>query len=183
MTDRKSEAQRRKKATPRENFHTMKIFYDTGEVAEMLDIPASTVRYWAEKFKLRGLHKTTSGRRKFGVADVERMKEIYHLVREKGLTIEAAKARLRGGGGEQVSHDQELMARLLGVRALLEEIRQELPLDGVAAERGVWSAECGGSDAEDRVNGGISGAEDERIDEKLPPEPSLNPAIVEQTLF
>lgn len=176
----------------------MKSFFNTSEVAEMLDIPASTVRFWATKFDFRGIHKTAAGHRKFSADEVERIKQIYHLVKEKGLTIEGARQRLRSGNGaiDAVSRDQELMQRLLEVRSTLVEIREELrPIDGevwseapaaAVAPQALGDLACGRSEVwgvksevELGVNDGL-GVED------APDEPDVpvsRPNAIEQTLF
>jgi DNA-binding transcriptional MerR regulator len=102
-----------------------KMFYTIGEVAEQLDIPVTTVRFWEKNFDILRPQKTSAGHRKFTPADIENLKVIYHLVKEKGMTLEGARQRLRENPSG-TSHDQEIVDRLLGVRALLEEIRQEL---------------------------------------------------------
>ncbi len=102
-----------------------KIFYTIGEVAEILDIPVSTVRFWEKSFDILRPQKSSAGHRKFTVADLENLKIIYHLVKEKGMTLEGARQRLRENPGG-ISHDQEIMDRLLNIRALLQEIRMEL---------------------------------------------------------
>ncbi len=103
----------------------MKMFYSIGEVAELLDIPTSTVRFWEKSFDILRPQKSSAGHRKFTNADIENLKTIYHLVKEKGMTLEGARQRLRENPAG-ISHDREIMDRLLGIRALLQEIREEL---------------------------------------------------------
>lgn len=112
-----------------------KIFYSIGEVAELLDIPVSTVRFWEKSFDILRPHKTGTGHRKFTAADIENLKIIYHLVKEKGMTLEGARQRLRENPAG-VSRDQEIVDRLLRMRALLAEIRQELGEDDNEVYRG-----------------------------------------------
>lgn len=114
-----------------------KIFYTIGEVAEILDIPKTTVRFWERNFDILRPQKSSAGHRKFTAADLENLKVIYHLVKEKGMTLEGARQRLRENP-EGVSHDQEIIDRLLGIRALLEEIRMEL---GAESENEVYREE------------------------------------------
>ncbi|MDR2886010.1 MAG: MerR family transcriptional regulator [Rikenellaceae bacterium] len=102
-----------------------KIYYTMGEVTEMLDVSHSLVRHWEKNFPMLKPHKNKKGNRLFTPADVETLKLIYHLVKEKGMTLAGAKMALKKGHGE-VSREAELMERLQTVRSLLEEIRQEL---------------------------------------------------------
>ncbi len=106
----------------------MKMFYSIGEVAEILDIPTSTVRFWEKHFDILRPKKSVTGHRKFSVTDLENLKNIYHLVKEKRMTLEGAKMRLKENPGA-ITRDQEIMDRLLRVRALLAEIREELRND------------------------------------------------------
>ena len=64
----------------------------------------------------------------FSPQDVENLKLIYHLVKERGMTLEGAKKALKqkpaAEGG--VQRDAELMERLQRIRALLAEVREDL---------------------------------------------------------
>lgn len=91
----------------------------------MLDVPVSTVRFWESRFDGLRPVKGAAGHRKYTVSDVERLKVIYHLVKEKGMTLEGARRRLKEDPGG-VARDQEIVDRLLRVRATLMEIREEL---------------------------------------------------------
>ena len=97
-----------------------------GEVAEMFDVKASLLRYWVAQFDVLQPKRNKKGNRLFTVQDVEHLKVIYHLVKERGMTLEGAKRamkRRRGGACDEVRRDAELMTRLRHIRALLEEVR------------------------------------------------------------
>ncbi len=102
-----------------------KMFYSIGEVAGILDIPVTTVRFWERSFEILRPGKDEKGHRRFSVADLENLKVIYHLVKERGMTLEGARQYLKGKRGK-AQYDQEVMDKLLGIRALLVEIRTEL---------------------------------------------------------
>ncbi len=102
-----------------------RIYYQMGEVAEMLDVNTSLLRFWEKKFDILKPHKNKKGNRMFTPQDVENLKLIYHLVKEKGMTLDGA-AKVLKKGREGATRDTELMTRLLTVRSLLEEIREEL---------------------------------------------------------
>ena len=102
-----------------------KIIYSMGEVAEMFDVNASLIRYWETQFEELKPRKNKKGNRLFSPADIETLKLIYHLVKERGMTLEGAKRSLRQSRGE-VSRDSELLERLQRIRAQLAEVREEL---------------------------------------------------------
>ncbi len=104
-----------------------------GEVAEMFDVKASLLRYWVAQFDVLQPKRNKKGNRLFTVQDVEHLKVIYHLVKERGMTLEGAKRamkRRRGGACDEVRRDAELMTRLRHIRALLEEVREDLKAGG-----------------------------------------------------
>lgn len=102
-----------------------KLFYSMGEVSEMFDVNASLIRFWETKFDILRPQKNKKGNRLFSPADVENLKLIYHLVKERGMTLDGAARCLKQNKGT-ISRDAELLERLQRVRALLEEVRAEL---------------------------------------------------------
>ena len=68
-----------------------KLLYTMGEVAEMFDVNPSLLRYWEKNFSILKPQKNKKGNRLFTAKDIENLKIIYHLVRERGMTIEGAK--------------------------------------------------------------------------------------------
>lgn len=102
-----------------------KIYYSMGQVAEMLDVSPSLLRFWEGKFSQIKPHKNAKGNRLFTPQDVDNLKLIYHLVKERGMTLAGAQKVLRGER-KGVESNAQLLERLQTIRALLEEIRQEL---------------------------------------------------------
>ena len=72
-----------------------KLFYSMGEVAEMFDVNASLIRHWESQFSILRPKRNKKGNRLFSPEDVENLKMIYHLVKERGMTLEGAKKALR----------------------------------------------------------------------------------------
>ena len=102
-----------------------KLLYSMGEVTEMFDVNASLIRYWESKFNCIKPHKNKKGNRMFTQSDVENLKLIYHLVKEKGMTLEGAnKAMSRRGS--KVKQEVSVLERLQNIRAMLIEIRETL---------------------------------------------------------
>lgn len=104
-----------------------KLFYSMGEVAEMFDVNASLIRHWEAQFSVIRPKRNKKGNRLFSPQDVEHLKLIYHLVKERGMTLEGAKKALRQHSAEGgMERDAELMERLQHIRALLVEVREDL---------------------------------------------------------
>ena len=102
-----------------------KLYYSIGEVAEMLDVNTSLIRYWEKEFGNLRPRKTRSGNRTFSVKDIETLKYIYFLVKVRGLTLEGAKKVLKEKDPEQSSNYQTLKT-LENVRKFLTELRNEI---------------------------------------------------------
>ena len=104
------------------------LFYSMGEVSEMFDVNASLIRHWESKFDVLRPRKNKKGNRMFSPGDVENLKLIYHLVKERGMTLEGANRCLKRNRGA-LTRDAELLERLQRVRAMLVEVREELRSD------------------------------------------------------
>ena len=103
-----------------------KIYYSMGEVAEMFDVNQSLIRHWESKFDCLRPHKNKRGNRMFSAEDIEKLKQIYHLVKERGMTLEGASKVMRGASGKELARDTKLLERLQRIRAALVEVREEL---------------------------------------------------------
>lgn len=107
-----------------------KLYYSMGEVAEMFDVNPSLIRHWESKFDCVKPHKNKKGNRMFSPQDVEKLKLIYHLVKERGMTLEGANKVLKRKSGSELSRDMELLERLQRIRASLVAVREELKGEG-----------------------------------------------------
>ena len=98
-----------------------------GEVTEMFDVTPALVRYWCEQFDTIRPKRNAKGNRLFTPKDIEQLKLIYHLLKEKRMTIEGAKKALRRGNlaVESIS-DMELLEHLQNLRAMLVEVRNSI---------------------------------------------------------
>lgn len=103
-----------------------KIYYSMGEVAEMFDVNQSLIRHWESKFDCLRPHKNKRGNRMFSADDVDKLKQIYHLVKERGMTLEGARKVMRGASGKELARETELLERLQRIRSALVEVREEL---------------------------------------------------------
>lgn len=102
-----------------------KMFYSIGEVAKMFNVNTSLVRYWEKEFDIIKPKKNKKGNRMFTQPDVENLKIIYHLVKERGFTLEGAKKKLRENK-EDVINEQEIITHLQEVKSFLLDLKNTL---------------------------------------------------------
>lgn len=91
----------------------------------MFDVNASLIRYWESKFDCIKPHKNKKGNRMFTPSDIENFKLIYHLVKEKGMTLEGANNTMKRRG-KKVMSEVSILERLQSIRAMLVEVRESL---------------------------------------------------------
>lgn len=103
----------------------LKKYYSIGEVSDMLNIPESTLRYWEKEFEEISPKKSKGGKRQYTTADIEQIKLVNHLVKEKSLTIKGAKSRMKENPG-RTTDTHEIVSRLKSVRDELMAICKEL---------------------------------------------------------
>ena len=103
-----------------------KKYFSIGEVAEMLDVATSLIRFWESEFDIIKPKKNRKGNRQFTKEDIENVKLIYHLVKEKGYTLQGAKDLLKSNSGN-VKDKMEMIESLKEVRVFLKSIYDSLP--------------------------------------------------------
>ena len=99
-----------------------KQFYSISEVAEIVGTNESTLRFWEREFKEIKPRRASRGIRLYSNADLQIVKLIYHLVKEKGLTLDGAKKRLKENIAKENSV-MEVINRLKDIRAELMAVR------------------------------------------------------------
>ena len=72
-----------------------KLYYSIGEIAEMFEVNASLIRFWEKEFPILKPKKNRKGNRLFTTKDIDNLKLIYHLVKERGFTLEGARKKLK----------------------------------------------------------------------------------------
>lgn len=102
-----------------------KIYYSIGEVAEMFNVAPSLIRFWESEFELIQPKKNRKGNRQFTKEDIDNVRTIYHLVKEKGFTLQGAKEMLRNDS-QAVKDKMEMISSLKRVRQFLTEVREKL---------------------------------------------------------
>ncbi|MAU36891.1 MAG: MerR family transcriptional regulator [Flavobacteriales bacterium] len=99
-----------------------KLFFKISEVAKMFNINISAVRFWEKEFDILKPKKNKKGNRLFTQKDIKNIKIIYHLLKERGFTVEGAKKKLKENKGdtinniEIVNHLQDIKGFLIGLR-------------------------------------------------------------------
>ena len=101
------------------------MYYSIGEVAAMFDVNASLIRFWEKEFDILQPKKNTKGNRKFDRSDIENFKLVYHLVKEKGHKLEAAKTIIRKSA-RGAKERMDAIHSLLNVRDFLVELKENI---------------------------------------------------------
>ena len=102
-----------------------KLYYSIGEVADMFEVNVSLLRFWEKEFDILKPKKNKKGNRMFTVKDIDNLKIIYHLVKERGYTLEGAKKKLKENK-EDTINNIEIVNRLKDIRQFLVELKEEL---------------------------------------------------------
>ena len=102
-----------------------KYYYAIGEVAKMFNITVSNVRFWENEFEVLRPKKNKKGDRFFTRKDIENLRLIYHLLKEKGYTIEGAKKKLQQKPDEQFDKLQ-IIDSLREIREFLLSLKNSL---------------------------------------------------------
>lgn len=101
-----------------------KLYYSIGEVAKAFDVNASLIRYWEQEFPIIKPKKNKKGNRYFTPEDIKNLKMIYHLVKEKGYTLDGARIALTTN--KKVNEAVEMIDRLEFVKSELIKLKNSL---------------------------------------------------------
>lgn len=102
-----------------------KRYYSIGEVAEAFEVNTSLIRFWEKEFDVLKPKKNAKGNRKFTQEDIKNLEFIYHLVKERGFTLEGAKTHLKENKQKTLSRF-EIIRKLETVKAELLKIKDQL---------------------------------------------------------
>ena len=103
----------------------LKLYYSISEVAKMFDVNESLLRYWEKEFPMISPKKTGGNVRQYRKEDIENIRLVYHLVKEKGMTLAGAKQRLKMNK-ETAMNTAEILERLKEIKKELLSMRKEL---------------------------------------------------------
>lgn len=101
-----------------------KLYYSMGEVTKAFNVNASLVRFWEKEFDVLQPKKNSRGNRKFSKNDIENLKTIYHLVKEKGFTLDGARDYMKNHKNDLKTLD--IIHKLEHVKAELLKIKAQL---------------------------------------------------------
>lgn len=102
-----------------------KLYYSIGEVAKTFDVKVSLIRFWENEFDILKPKKNKKGNRLFTPADIDNIRIIHHLVKERGFTLEGAKKKLNENKEDTVN-SVEIVSKLKEIRQFLINLSQEL---------------------------------------------------------
>ena len=107
-----------------------KIYYSVGEVSEMFGLNPSHIRYWEKQFEALKPFKNKKGNRLFTKEDIETIRLINYLIKERGLTIDGARKKLKENR-EDTLNNYEIVKRLQDIKEELAGIldKMESPLN------------------------------------------------------
>ena len=107
------------------NLQEGKRYYSIGEVAKAFDVNTSLIRFWDKEFDILKPKKNAKGNRMFTPEDVKNLQLIFHLVKERGFTLEGAKTHLKEGQKKTLDKF-EIINKLEAVKAQLTAIKNKL---------------------------------------------------------
>lgn len=102
-----------------------KLYYSISEVADMFSVNNSLIRFWEKEFDIIRPKKNKKGNRMFTKEDIENFRVIYHLVKERGFTLQGAQQKLKTNKTDTVNK-VEVIHRLSKVRQFLLDMKENV---------------------------------------------------------
>ena len=102
-----------------------KLYFSIGELEDAFGVNASLIRFWDKEFDILKPKKNAKGNRMFTQEDVKNLQLIYHLVKERGFTLEGAKTHLKEGQKKTLDKF-EIITKLETIKIQLQEIKKEM---------------------------------------------------------
>jgi len=102
-----------------------KVLYSISEVANMFNVNQSLIRFWENEFDIIKPQKNKKGNRQFTNQDIKNLRLIYHLVKERRMTLEGAKIKLKTNFSE-TNNNFEIVKKLTSIKDELLKIKEEL---------------------------------------------------------
>ena len=102
-----------------------KRYYGIGEVARAFNVNTSLIRFWEKEFDVIQPKKNAKGNRKFTPQDIKNLEFIYHLVKERGFTLEGAKTHLKEEG-KKTLHNYDIIRKLESIKLELTKIKNHI---------------------------------------------------------
>lgn len=105
--------------------HASKLYYSIGEVADQFGVNESLLRFWEKEFDTIKPKKNAKGTRSYTKEDIEAIRQVFFLVKERGMTLAGAKKQLKDNR-RSVSAKMEALQRLTSVKETLLSIKRSL---------------------------------------------------------
>ena len=102
-----------------------KLYYSIGEVASMFKVNTSLIRFWEKEFDIIKPKKNKKGNRLFTKKDIDNFHLIFHLVKEKGMTLKGARKKLKENKDDQ-EHDFEIIRSLEEIKEMLLLVKETI---------------------------------------------------------
>jgi DNA-binding transcriptional MerR regulator len=102
-----------------------KLYFPIGEVADMFDVKTSMIRFYEKEFDVLQPKKNAKGNRLFRPEDIDNLKVIFHLIKDKGFTLQGAKEYLKSGKNE-VHEQQKVIDALEKLKSFMVELKEQL---------------------------------------------------------
>ncbi|MBP5374818.1 MAG: MerR family transcriptional regulator [Bacteroidaceae bacterium] len=104
----------------------LKLYYSIGEVAQMFNVTETLLRFWEKEFPTISPQKAGRGIRQYTKADIEQVRLVHHLVKERGMTLQGARDTIRRDKSKTVNRNIEVIEKLKDIRSQLQTIGKEL---------------------------------------------------------
>lgn len=102
-----------------------KLYYPIGEVAEMFEVNTSMIRFYEKEFEILQPKKNAKGNRLFRPEDLDNLKIIFHLIKDKGFTLQGAKDYMKTNKNE-VQDNQKVIDSLEKLKSFMNELKEQL---------------------------------------------------------
>lgn len=104
----------------------LKMYYSISEVAQRFNVSETLLRFWEKEFPNIKPQKVGRGIRQYTKADIEQVRLVFHLVKERGMTLQGARDMIKRDKGGVVNRNIEVIERLKSIRSDLQAINKDL---------------------------------------------------------
>ena len=104
----------------------LKLYYSIGEVAQMFNVTETLLRFWEKEFPTIKPQKAGRGIRQYTKADLEQVRLVYHLAKERGMTLQGARDAIRRDKSKGINRNIEVIEKLKDIRTELQAIGKDL---------------------------------------------------------
>lgn len=102
-----------------------KLYFSIGEVATMLGVNVSAIKHWEREFPHLRPRTTAGGTRQYTDKDIDAVRAVYHLIRERKVTTAGARAELKARQSD-LELRENTIARLERMLSTLKDIQSRL---------------------------------------------------------